>query len=276
MANIFESLRLALQTFSTHKMRTFLTGLGIIIGVSTVITILSLIEGLNRSVAAQIKSLGSNTILVMKVAWTMGRIDIEQVQKRRDFTMDDVEAVRKLPSVDKVAPGLGNRRVPWLYYKDKKVNDIEAEGMTSEYYEANNFSVTSGRSINESDVLHRRMVCNIGDYIVENLFPNESPIGQALTVRGKSLKVVGVLAKKGSFLGQSMDNLILMPITAIDKIFPRPQGFQAVFQSLYFAVVPKDPKNVEKTVDEVRELMRRRRGLTMDKPDDFGKNRFGK
>ncbi len=272
MHRLIESLRLAGQTFSTHKMRSFLTALGIIIGVSTVIAILSLIEGLNRSVASQIKSLGSNTIYVMKYTWMAGRMDFEEVQRRKDITMEDAEAIKKLPSVAKVAPVLAERRIPWLYYKDKKANNIEANGSTPEYFDAFNYQVISGRSITEDDVLHRRMVCVIGDYVVENLFPDEPPIGKTLTIRGKSVKIVGILGKKGSMLGQSMDALIVMPITVIDKIFPRPEGFQRVFQSLMLGVVPREPKKVEVTIDEVRELLRRRRGLTLDKPDDFGIN----
>ncbi len=272
MHKITEPLRLAFQTFATHKLRSFLTALGIIIGVSTVIAILSLIEGLNRSVASQIKSLGSNTINVMKFTWQTGHMDFDEVNRRKDFAMADGEAMKKLPSVAKVAPVVGNLRVPWIYYRDNKVNDVEFNGSTPEFLEAYTYSVTIGRPMNDDDVLHRRMICVIGDYVVENLFPNESPIGKNITVRGKSLKIVGVLDKKGSMLGQSMDAIIVIPITIVDKIFPKPEGMMGAFRALMFAIVPKRADQVEKAVDEIRELLRRRRGLTMDKPDDFGIN----
>jgi len=272
MVNVTEIITLAFQTFKTHRLRSFLTTLGIIIGVTTVIAILSLIEGLNRSVASQINSLGSNVIYVMKMNWTMGRTDFEEAQKRKNFTMDDAEAIKRLPSVAEVAPIFSNRDIPWLYYRDKKVNNIEVIGSTAAYFDVINWTVSSGRPLNENDIQHRRMVCLIGDYIAENLFPNEPPIGADLTIRGKSVKIIGILEKKGSFLGQTMDNNILVPITVIDKIFPRPQGFQRLFQSLQIAVMPKDPKKVDQTVDDLRELLRRRRGLTMDKLDDFGLN----
>ncbi len=272
MNKIFESLRIALQTFATHKLRSFLTALGIIIGVSTVIAILSLIEGLNQSVAGQIKSLGSNTIYVMKYTWMTGRMDLEEIQKRKDLTMADAEAISRLESVAAVAPMFGERRVNWLYFKDQKVNNVEVIGTTPEYFDILNYTVMSGRPLNDDDVLYRRMVCLIGDYIAENLFKYESPIGKLLNIRGKSVKIIGILDKKGMFLGQTMDNIILVPVTTTDKIFPKPEGFRRVFQSLILTVLPKDAKNVEKTVDDIRELLRRRRGLTLDKPDDFGIN----
>ncbi len=272
MNRISEIVTLAFQTFRSHRMRSFLTTLGIIIGVSTVIAILSLIEGLNRSVASQINALGSNTITVAKFTWGMGRADFEELQRRRDLTMADAEAIRALPSVRLVAPTLANNHVNWIYYRQNKVNDVEVIGCTPEFFEVNNYTVISGRPISEDDVLHNRMVCVIGDYIAENLFPNESPIGKVIQIRGRSLKIIGILDKKGSFLGQSLDNNIDVPITALRKIFPRPQGMTRVFQSLTIGVLPKDPKKTDQTIDDLRELLRRRRGLTMDKPDDFGIN----
>ena len=267
-----EIITLSFQTFKSHRMRSFLTMLGIIIGVSTVIAILSLIDGLNTSVASQINSLGSNTITIAKYQWGMGRADFEQIQRRKDLTMDDAEALRGLKSVRLVAPSLANNHINWLYYRQNKVNDVEVIGCTPEFFDVNNYTVISGRPITADDVQRRRMVCVVGDYIVENLFPNESPIGKELNVRGRSLKVIGILEKKGSFLGQSLDNNIDMPITAIRKVFPRPQGFQRVFNSLTIGVLPRDPKKMEQTMDDIRELLRRRRGLTLDQPDDFGLN----
>jgi len=267
-----EIITLSFQTFRSHRMRSFLTMLGIIIGVSTVIAILSLIDGLNRSVASQINSLGSNTITVAKFQYGMGRADFEQIQRRRDLTMDDAEAIKKLPSVRLVAPMLANNDINWLYYRQNKVNNVEVIGCTPEFYEVNNYTVISGRPLNADDVQRRRMVCVIGDYIVENLFPNEAPIGKELNVRGRSLKIIGIMEKKGSFFGQSLDNNIDVPITVIRKIFPRPQGFGRVFQSMTIGVLPRDPKKTEQTMDDIRELLRRRRGLTLDKPDDFGLN----
>jgi len=272
MDRITEIVTLAFQTFRSHRMRSFLTTLGIIIGVSTVIAILSLIDGLNRSVAAQINSLGSNTITVAKFTWGMGRADFEELQRRPDLTMADAEAIRALPSVRLVAPTRANNNVNWIYYRQNKVNDVEVIGCTAEFFEVNNYTVVSGRPINSDDVLHNRMVCVVGDYIVENLFPNETPIGKDLNIRGRSLRIIGVLEKKGSFMGQTLDNNIDVPITALRKVFPRAQGMLRLFQTLTIGVLPKDPKKIDVTLDDLRELLRRRHGLTIDKPDDFGLN----
>ncbi len=272
MNDILQTIALSLQTFKTHRMRSFLTTLGIIIGVTTVIAILSLIEGLNRSVASSINSLGSNVIYVMKYSFMMGHTDFEEIQKRKDFTMEDAEVLKKLSSIGKVAPVFANRQVPWLYYKDKKVNNIEFIGSTEDYFEVLNYTVVSGRPLTQDDITHRRMVCIIGDYVRENLFPNESPVGLHINVRGKTLVIIGVLDAKGSFLGQTMDNNVLVPISVIEKIFPKPQGMERVFNSLMIATTPKDPKKIDQTIDDIRELMRRRRGLSLDDKEDFSIN----
>jgi len=270
MNDFWIKISLSLQTFKTHRLRSFLTALGIIIGVSTVIAILSLIEGLNRSVAEQIQSIGSDLVFLTKHPMVMaGPQNIEEIASRPDLTPDDAFAISGLPSVEVAIPEI-SQQITKIKYKDKEIATVRLIGSNDNFSQVNNRFVESGRDFSRDDVNHRRSLCIIGSYVAKNLFPEESPVGKELNVRGHRLKIIGVFKEKGAFLGQSMDNMIVIPYTFYEKIFPRRS--ESVFERAFFGysvdIKPKQGK-VEKVIDEVRELMRRRHGLSFDKKDDF-------
>jgi len=264
-----ELLRLSLETFRTHRMRSFLTALGIIIGVMTVIAIVSLIQGMNYEVEKQISSLGSNTIYVQKFSFGMGRLDWDEINKRPNLTMEDALAISQLPAIDKVAPAR-SRTISKITWRGNKVTSVDLTGSTPALAEIGNYSVETGRFINSDDSLRRHSVCVVGGYIVDNLFPYETPLGKRLVLDGKSYIIVGVLARKGSFLGQSQDNVIIVPITTFEKDFAPGRGIGELQYSVGVMAMPKKGAVLERAIDEVRELMRRRHRLGYDKPDDFG------
>ena len=270
MISVLGKIALSFQTLKTHRLRSFLTILGIIIGVMTVIAILSLIEGLNRSVASQIQSIGSDLIFLAKHPMVMaGPRNLEDIANRPDLTPDDAEAISKLPSVDVAIPEI-SQRVNKIKYRDKEVGQTGVSGSDENYALVNNRFVESGRDLNKDDILHRRSVSIIGSYVASNLFPEESPVGKELNIKGHRIKIIGVCKEKGAFLGQSMDNFVVIPYTLHEKIFS--QRRESVIERAFFGysidIKPKAGK-IEKAIDEVRELMRRRHGLTFDKPDDF-------
>ncbi len=269
--SIIELLKLSFSTFASHRMRSFLTILGIIIGVSTVIAILSLIQGLNRTVETQISSLGSNTIFIQKFSFAMGHVNIDELRRRPDLTEDDAEAISRLSSVARVSPAK-TRNVSQVDYRGQKAEQVEIVGSNANIQYTANYTVDVGRFINDDDYTHKRRVCVVGTYLVDNLFPFEEPVGQEIEVEGNRFLVVGVLTRKGSFLGQSQDNVVIVPLSTFDKTFPKPTGPMAVFRSLEIQATAKSNKDMEKTIDQIRELLRRRRRLTYDKPDDFGIN----
>lgn len=269
---IFDLLKLALETFRTHRMRSFLTVLGIIIGVMTVIAIVSLIQGMNYEVERQISTLGSNTIYVQKIAWGMGQLDFDELSRRPELTLEDAEAISHLPSVARVAPQR-SRQVNRITRQGEKVTNIALLGSTPAIATTANYRIETGRFISSEDSLRKRAVCVLGPYIVDNLFINEDPIGKSLVIEGKRFTVIGILERKGSFLGQSQDNIIIVPLSTYEKSFPEPRSRQArLFGGITIGVVPKAGASVEQTIDEVRELLRRRRGLGYDKPDNFAIN----
>ena len=270
MNDFLIKISLSLQTFRTHRLRSFLTALGIIIGVSTVIAILSLIEGLNRSVAEQIQSIGSDLVFLTKHPMVMaGPQNIEEIANRPDLTPEDANAISELPSVETAIPEI-SQQLTKLKYRDKEIASVRIVGANEDFSTVNNRFVESGRDFNRDDISHRRNLSIIGSYVAKNLFPDESPVSKEINIRGHRLKIIGVFKEKGAFLGQSMDNMLVMPHTYYEKIFPR-RG-ESVFERAFFGysvdIKPKQGQ-VERTIDEVRELMRRRHGLSFDKKDDF-------
>jgi putative ABC transport system permease protein len=252
-------------------MRSFLTTLGIIIGVMTVIAIVSLIQGMNYEVEKQISSLGSNTIFVQKINWGMGRLDWDEVSRRPNLTLGDALAISQLPAIERVAPMRG-RMVNRITWRGNKVTDVELNGSTPALSAVGNYQVETGRFINSDDSLRRHSVAVVGGYIVDNLFPTENPLGKRITMEGKSYTIIGVLARKGSFLGQSQDNLVIVPITTFEKDFAPGRGFGELQYSVTIQAMPRRNAPVDRAIDQIRELMRRRHGLGYNKPDDFGIN----
>jgi putative ABC transport system permease protein len=198
-----------------------------------------------------------------------GPQNIEEIASRPDLTPDDAFAISGLPSVEVAIPEI-SQQITKIKYKDKEIATVRLIGSNDNFSQVNNRFVESGRDFSRDDVNHRRSLCIIGSYVAKNLFPEESPVGKELNVRGHRLKIIGVFKEKGAFLGQSMDNMIVIPYTFYEKIFPRRS--ESVFERAFFGysvdIKPKQGK-VEKVIDEVRELMRRRHGLSFDKKDDF-------
>jgi putative ABC transport system permease protein len=261
----------SLSILRTNRLRSFLTILGIVIGVMTIIAILSLVQGMNKSVENQIQSLGSNTIFVQRFSWGAGRMDFQEIVKRKEIILDDALAIAKLSAVDKVAPQKSSE-IQSLNYQGKTAKQVEVTGSTPDLQYTANYTIESGRFINQEDYNRKQQVCCIGGYVVDNLFPTEDPVGKYLNIGGKRTLIIGVLGRKGSFFGQSQDNILIIPLTTYEKIFPKPTGAQAVFRGLSIQVLPKSGKQLEIAIDQIRELMRRRHGLGYDKPDDFGIN----
>jgi putative ABC transport system permease protein len=198
-------------------------------------------------------------------------MDIQEIAKRREIALDDALAIAKLPAVDKVAPQRSSE-IPSLNYQGKSAKQVEITGSTPDLQYTANYTIASGRFINQEDYNRKQQVCCIGGYIVDNLFPTEDPVGKYINIGGKRTLVVGLLGRMGSFFGQSRDNIIIIPLTTFEKIFPKPTGTQAIFSGLSIQILPKSGKMLEAAIDQIRELMRRRHGLGYDKPDDFGIN----
>jgi putative ABC transport system permease protein len=256
-----ENVKLALTALWQSKLRTSLTLLGIVIGVATVIAMVSILSGLGQSVRNQIASLGSGILYVSK--YEAGFHSSDEERNRKDLEVSDAEAIAELcPSVESVSPEI-NRPV-YASAFGRRTSLINLNGVTEDFARVNEWEIAEGRFLTEHDVRHRSAVCVLGTKPAEVLFPQGGSLGQWVDVDGKSLQVIGVLAEKGNFLGQSMDDLVVAPLPVAAQKYGYGKSVD------YITVRPVSPDHTEAAREEMIELLRRLRGVRADRPNDFG------
>jgi len=269
----FEAMRLAVGTLSAHKLRSSLTILGIVIGVTTVIAMAGVIAGFNRNVIDSFQAFGSTLVQFQKYDPRFGGHETvpEEQRRRRDLTWDDAMAIRDLaPSIAAVSPerylfeGAAELSVR---YRGREANSPTVAGVVEDYQLANNHFVARGRFITDADVTHGTEVCVIGLDLVEALFPNEEPLGAQVSFRGRRIEVVGVLESKGSRFFSSQDNFFLIPFTTFDRYFPWVKNGHG--DTIHIATVPKKPEWVDRAIEEGTAILRQRRHLRFDQENDF-------
>jgi len=257
-----EILLSSVRTLRTHKMRSALTMLGVVIGTGALVAVMALIAGLNSSVSAQFQSVGTDIISVSRYPWVqMG--DSEDYQDRKLITTADAEAVGRLSSVGLMAPNIHTRR--HIAHEGRTVRYTLVTGTTAEYETIDNFTVESGRFITDLDVDRHRQSVVLGSGVAEELFPVRDPLEKDIRVGGKRFTVIGVLESKGDIFGESMDDLVLIPISAFEKAF----GSR---RSAVIDCSPAEGVPIERTMDDIRQLMRIRRGVARGEADDFAIN----
>ncbi|MGB2981530.1 MAG: ABC transporter permease [Candidatus Zixiibacteriota bacterium] len=272
MVNIFEikeAISMAFAAIRAHKMRAFLTVLGVLVGVATVIAMVSIITGLNQSMAQQIESLGSDVIYVTK-----SEIGIqfegptEEERNRPPITFEDAVAVEELcPSIDAVSPQNWGPGAKTVKYRDHKVSRFELIGVMPSYEVVNNNFIEEGRFFTDSDVNYRAMVTVLGRDVADVLFPGLDPIGKEISIAGrnfapKRFRVIGVMEERPSILGESQNNFVLLPHDTYKKLYPEEK-------ELLLVAKPKSPELIDQAIDEITQVMRIRRGLAADKPNNF-------
>ena len=265
--DIKESALMALDTLRNNKLRSSLTILGVSVGVVTVIFMVSIIQGLNKAFADQIESLGSNTIFVSKFAPSFGRPPGPEEIHRKDLTMEDAEALRnEAPSVVGVSP-IHRMIAATVRYQDKQTDTPIMFGVTPYYEFVQTQYVATGRFVNDIDLQDRSNVVIIGVDVKQALFPYEDPVDKEVRIEGNPYRVIGVMEPLGNFFGQSRDNSIFIPITTFDKYYPDRPFPEVVF---FVIVRPRSRAFVKSAMDEIRDILRRRRRDPMGAPDTFG------
>lgn len=260
-----ESVKIAYEALRSYKMRTILTTLGIVIGVSTVITIVALVQGLNIAFEQQISKIGTTTLYVSKFPWMMGKNDWFKFRNRPNITVRQAEHLKKLSKTAiAVAPTLYTRRN--FRYQNNTAEGVTIVGSTADYMETSNSLPENGRFLSETDVSHRRAVCILGQDVLKALFPNEDPIGKRITIGGRKFKVIGVAEKKGSIFGNSMDNMAVIPIGLFQS------AFGARYRSVDIEIKVASPDMLDDAAIELTGLMRRLRGLASNEEDNFAVN----
>ncbi len=260
-----ESIKIAFEALRSYKMRTILTTLGIVIGVSTVITIVALVQGLNTAFERQISKIGTTTLYISKLPWMMGNNEWFKFRNRPNITVKDAELLKKRSKTAvAVAPTIYTRRN--IKYLNNTTEGVLVVGTTADYMETSNSLPEFGRFMSETDVKHRRAVCVLGQDVVKNLFPTENPIGKRITIGGRKFKVIGVAEKKGAIFGDSMDNMALIPIGVFQT------SFGARYRSVDIEVKVASPEMLEDAQIELTGIMRRIRGLASNEEDNFAIN----
>ena len=265
---ILQIIRLALAQIRSHKMRSALTILGVVIGVMTVIAIAAIISGLNASFAKQVGSLGSNIVTVQRLPQFAFRFPTEEERQRKEFTLDDVAAVREsIKSADMVTALLPldfqKYPDPNVRYGNVHTHGVRILGVDPEYISVYTSRMRVGRFITEGDVLHRSHVVALGATIAANMFPHQDPMGKTIYFENDEFTVVGVVERRGNLFGFDRDTFIWLPVTTMQKLHPESK------YDLWFALRARSPQMISDTIDEVTEIMRRRRHDQPGKPNSF-------
>ena len=265
--DVKESSLMALDTLRANKLRSSLTILGVSVGVITIIFMVSIIQGLNRAFADQIESLGSNTIFVSKFEPSFGRPPNPEEIHRKDLTMDDAEALRReAPSIAGVSP-IHRMIAVTARYQDKQTDTPILLGVTPYYEFVHSQYVANGRFIGDIDMQDRANVCVLGVDVMRALFPYENAVDKEIRINGNPYRVIGVMEPLGNFFGQSRDNSIFMPITTFDKYYPDQPFPEVVF---FIIVRPQSRAHVKSAIDEMTDILRRRRRVPPNAPNNFG------
>jgi putative ABC transport system permease protein len=260
-----DALRIALQSIFSHKLRAFLTLIGIIIGVASVTTVGASISGLNTYVVDKVaKILGNNHFMIARMAFS-GRMSDEEFERRnrrnKRLNWDDYEWLRDhCASCAEVGAGAGSG----TDLRQDGIEFIGAQvfGASANMVDIEDKTIEDGRFISNDEVQRSAFVVVLGGDIKDKFFPNGDPIGKTLKVRGIPMRVVGVEEKRGSFFGDSTDRHIYIPITTHLQIFGR-NGLQIHGKS-------KSPDTLMSTIEDARVAMRIKHRLNGNEEDDFG------
>jgi putative ABC transport system permease protein len=262
-----EVFRMAVESLRSHKLRSFLTILGIVIGVMTVIGMVSIIQGLNRSFLSELQSAGSDMIVIRKTEGIqMGRMS-EEERTRKDLTFDDAKAIEEeAPLVRAVAVSIyvSPFETNEVKYRNAKSDSAMIIGMNDKWPVVMSLYLPRlGRFITQSEVARSARVCVLGSELTDVLFPTTNPLGKIIRVGPEEFTVVGVLAKRGQMFGQSRDNFVGLPITTLMKYYRYEKD------GLEIIAKPRDPDTLSETIEQISSVLRVRRKVPYGKPNDF-------
>ena len=266
-----ETIKMALETIRSNKLRSGLTVLGIVIGVAVVIVISSVVSGMNTSVMESINSMGSDLIFVFHIQpFSLSR-PTEEMRTRKEITFEDYEAVALLPHVKVATIGARYQRPEFgsgtytVKYADRKAKNTILEGDVYNWKDVFDLQPTQGRWFTESEEEHHSPVIVLGAETTEELFPDGNALNKEINIEGQLFTVIGVAEKRKSAFGGGKnpeDNAVFFPYSTFHKLHPE-------IKTLWMSVKATSHEDMPKAIDEIRELMRRRRKVAPDKPDNF-------
>jgi len=258
-----ETLRLALDTLRAHKLRTFLTLLGVILAVTTLVAVMSVLNGLNVYVATKIANLGANAFIVDRFGIITNEEQWYKARKRPPLRPDDLDALSSQMKLASAVVGEQQTVADVRYGNDLK-EDVNILGATPFFAPLEAIDVASGRLLTESDEIHRSNVCIIGQDLVKQFFGGVDPIGKSIRPGQGQYEIVGVAKELGSVLGQSRDNFIMIPLGTYRKEWLGPDDSITIF------IQARNPDFMPAAEDEARVILRSRHHVPYQHEDDFG------
>ncbi|GAA3747271.1 ABC transporter permease [Terriglobus aquaticus] len=271
LTQLREPVTMALDQLRSNKLRSGLTILGIVIGVTTVIAISSVINGLNKSVSDMVSSMGTNVIWIFRFP-VIGVRPTTEMLTRKQLTYDDAMALKALPHVVGVVPSLRYQNFDWgsgnvvAKYGKNKSENVSLEGTTADNPEVYDLTLTQGRYFSQREEDHADNVVVLGHDTAEDLFGQENAIGKEINANGSFYTVIGVQDKVKSAFGgggrNAEDNILHMPISTFKKVHPEVLDY-------WISAKFDDQKNKGIVEDEIREMLRRRRHVKNDADDNF-------
>ena len=260
--NIGEAISISLSSIRANKLRSFLTLLGLIIGVMTLILVMTIVQGANLYVEEKVANLGTNVFQVSKTPLLL--TDFEEfirAQRNKDLLMEDLEAVRTL-CAECAAVGTQIQGTSTVKYENESVTDVSIRGVTANMAEIGTVTVEYGRYVSAFEETSGRNVCVLGRDVVDQLFGQVNGLDKVIRIDTEEYRVVGLAERIGNVLGQSQDNFVLIPLSAFMKQF----GSR---RSLTLQVKAYDSLRIDAAQAQVRTILRGRRHVAYNSPDSF-------
>jgi len=263
MNQFFESALIALSSIWANKLRSFLTVLGNIVAVTSIIAVVSLVQGMNEYVAeAIISDVGADNFTIQRMPIVRSAEDEERVRNNPRITLADLDAVRRyrdnIFAVAAQAQANGT-----VAYGEQSLNNVTIQGVSRDYLFFSTFNAERGRLISQSEIDRNHPVVVLGWEVADKVFGQRDPLDRIVKIRGVHFRVVGVSEKKGSVFGQSQDEFAVVPLGSFYKLFGSRPGLQLI-------VKPRTPEVVQAAMDEATLALRIERRLRPKERDNFG------
>ena len=266
-----ESFNFAVNALKNNKLRTFLSLLGVTIGIFSIIAVLAAVDSLKREIEGSISSLDNSTIVVMRFSFGPTEVPRWKIRQFPDVTYDEYQYLkRNMPDMEAISFALNVPRTS-IKFEDKNVSNVEVGATTNEYYDIEALQLAEGRFFNESESNSGAPVVILGNEIADNLFDSFNPIGKKVRLYGRKFTVIGVLKKEGSgIFGGSKDTSIFLPVNVVRKIY----GSNT--RSTFPQIVIKPQKNVDNDafIAMLKHKLRLARGLKPGEVDTFFVNQL--
>jgi putative ABC transport system permease protein len=263
MSQIFESIRLALSSIWANKLRSLLTLLGNIVAVSSIITVVSLIQGMNATVSdAVVSDLGADAFTIDRMGMIRNEDEADRARNNPRITIEEAEAIERFSPYIQSVMSQANAGAA-IAYGTTEIENVRIQGVAGDYADFSTFDAERGRMISPTEIDRSRPVVILGWEVADRLFGEAEPIDKVIRIRGVHFRVIGVSEKKGAIFGNSLDQFAVIPLGAFRKLFGSRQSLQVM-------VRPRDPAFVAVAKDDARVALRVARRLEPAEPDNFG------